>query len=292
MVFNERLTKINLYRNNKNKNYDCIIFGSSRATLLNPSFFKKNTCFNLALTAGKVEEFVKYAEYIKKEGAAPSKIYVGVDAFNFDPKTDFIKNAKVDEPEFVLKPYLFSLQSLDFSYRTFFKKSPSPRYYNKNWEVEVFEDIPKYEPKFSDFTSQEKCTSYRTKYYKQLVDIFPKAEFVAYIPPISAWKSYNRVYARGLTDCQLQRVYQVSKFFDVMYDFAYASPMTSKIENTYDGSHFYPKVNKQIAQVLEGEDKSAGILINKYSLKDYQNFHRTQLKKFLEEQGKIQLWKN
>ncbi|WP_143288337.1 hypothetical protein [Calothrix rhizosoleniae] len=89
----------------------------------------------------------------------------------------------------------------------------------------------------------------------------------------------------------MKGIYQVSQVFDTMYDFSYVSPLTTNINNTYDGSHFYPKINDKIAEVIEGEKSNFGIRVDKLSLDDYQKFHKKKLKLFLKKQGQVKLWK-
>ncbi|BAZ31645.1 hypothetical protein NIES4074_41180 [Cylindrospermum sp. NIES-4074] len=101
---------------------------------------------------------------------------------------------------------------------------------------------------------------------------------------------FNDSYARGILDCQLQGVYETSKIFDTIYDFSYPSEITIRTDNTYDGSHYYPVVYDQIAKVLEGDKSSFGIRINQYTLNEYQQFYRSQLKEFLLNKGEGERW--
>ncbi len=145
---------------------------------------------------------------------------------------------------------------------------------------------PKYEPKFSDKRSQEQCYTSRLKYYRQIRKTFPDAKIVAYVPPISAWELFNTSYSRGLMDCHLGAIYEAGKNYDTTYDFSYPSALTTRTDNTYDGSHYYPDVHKRIAKVLEGERSDVGIRVNEYSLKEYQQFYRSKIEEFLQKQGK------
>lgn len=291
ITFNERLTKTNLYLNNGKKKHDCLIFGSSRTTLLNTYSLKKNNCFNYAFSAGTIEEFVKYAEYVKERGANPKKVYIGVDAFNFGADKKIQHNIKVAEPSPIYESYLFSLDALDLSIKTIRKKTRLPRFYDDEFKVKVFEDTPKYKPELIESKSNKKCNFSRISYYKKLQAVFPKAEFIAYVPPISVWKLYNSSYSNGILNCQLQGIHQVSRLFDKMYDFSYVSPVTTNIDNTYDGSHFYPQVNDNIAEILEGKQSDFGIRVDRMNLNEYQQFHKKQLKEFLDKQGKEELWR-
>jgi hypothetical protein len=291
LAVNERLSKTNLYLDVKNTNYDCFIFGSSRVTLLNSNSLKNNKCFNYAFSGGTIEEFVKYAEFVKQKGASPKKIYLGIDAFNFDPKNKIAANVVVPQPKPIFQPYLFSSDNLNFSIRAIRGDYNLPRFYDREFQAQIIDNAPEYKPKLSKSISNEACNLSRIDSYKKLRNIFPQAEFISYVAPISPWWVYNKSYSRGLMQCQLQGIHQVSRFFDKMYDFSYPSPITTNLKNTYDGSHFYPQVNDKIAEILEGKQSNYGIRVDKMNLDRYQEFYRKRLKEFLDKQGREELWR-
>ncbi len=292
--FNERLTKTNLFLHTDKYKYDCLIFGSSRLTLLNSKSLKKNVCFNYSFSSGKPEEFAKYATYAKEKGVNPKKVYVGIDAFNFnlDHSRALKHKVEVTEPKPVYQSYLLSLDTLEFSLKTItgIGQLSEGRFYDQGFQGRVSNKVPQYKPKFSDKRSKRKCDFSHVSYYKQIRQIFPNAEIIGYVPPISAWKVFNDNYARGLLDCQLEGIYQVAKSYDIAYDFSYPSNLTTRTDNTYDGSHYYPNVHDQIAKVLEGEKTNLGIRVNQYSLNQYQQFHKSKLKEFLQKQGEGSRW--
>src|SRR5258708_18402412 len=75
--FNERLSKINQFLP-KMQDYDCIIFGSSRATLLPEEKVKGYHCFNMAFSDGQASEYQLYAKYLHQRGFAPRLMIVDV----------------------------------------------------------------------------------------------------------------------------------------------------------------------------------------------------------------------
>lgn len=291
MIYDEKLTKTNLYLTTQNHNYDCFIFGSSRTTLLSSNSLSKNKCFNYSFSGGLIEEFVKYAEFIKKKGANPKKIYLGIDHYNFDPKKKVKHNFVVNKPKSIYQYYLFSSDILNLSLRTILRDWNRSMFYDRKFQVKMFVHARKYKPQFSKVESKETCNLYRLKFYKKLRNIFPEAEFISYVPPISGWYLVNNSYSRGLMNCQLQGIHQASHFFDAMYDFSYSSSVTNNTENTYNGSHFYPEVNDRIAAILEGKQSDFGIRVDQMNLDEYQDFHGKRLKEFLEKQGKEELWR-
>lgn len=287
--FNERVSKTNLLLNSDVQQYDCLILGSSRTTLLRSSSFQNQHCFNYAFSAGSIAEFVEYARFAKEHGLNPTTVYVGVDAFNFSPSPYNTVNPKVVEPQAMLRAYL-SLDVLLFSVKTLLQLSPDPRYYNQNFESEVIDHLPEFEPAFYDRQSPSTCDSSKVEYYAQIKNLFPNATVIGYVPPISAWNVVNETYERQVLDCTLAAFYEVSTIFEQLYDFSVPSEVTTAPQKTYDGSHFYPEVHEEVAQVLQGKSNTFGILVNAYSLEDYQQYYKSRVREFLLVEGEGDRW--
>jgi hypothetical protein len=147
-AFNERFAKVNRYLAHPEA-YDCIVFGSSRVTLLNENNIASHACFNFSISAGTPPEFVDYAKYVNAKGRSPELVIVGVDGRNFwrqelvynTPK--FVRD--LGKPPRLFKAYL-SLDVLDFSLRTLFRNSPYPRYYNSEFTVSILPGTLPYRP--------------------------------------------------------------------------------------------------------------------------------------------------
>src|SRR5271170_3701841 len=75
--FNERLAKLNRFLP-RMQDYDCIIFGSSRATLLPQNKIEGYHCFNMAFSDGQAGEYLLYARYLRQRGFAPRIVIVDV----------------------------------------------------------------------------------------------------------------------------------------------------------------------------------------------------------------------
>src|SRR5579862_412653 len=137
--FNERLAKLNQFLP-RMRNYDCIIFGTSRATLLPEEKVKDYHCFNMAFSDGQASEYLLYAEYLRQRGFAPRLIIVDVKREEFvgpvhEPEVpDFIRTG--DAPPSIFATYL-SLDALDFSIRTLRRDSPHHRFYDTNFAVNL-----------------------------------------------------------------------------------------------------------------------------------------------------------
>src|SRR6266566_6256062 len=59
--FNERLSKI-IYFLPRMQNYDCVIFGTSRATLRSEERIEGYHCYNMAFSDGQGSEYLAYAK--------------------------------------------------------------------------------------------------------------------------------------------------------------------------------------------------------------------------------------
>lgn len=289
-AFNERITKTNLFLRTKDKNYDCVILGSSRVIALNQSQFTNNKCFNYGLKGGQIRDFTQYAQFLQSEGLNPQKIYIGVDGLNFIKTTrPPVKPLDISTvaTQSAYHAYL-SADVLLFSLMTLFGISPDPgNYYDQNFEPADFANPPVYQPKFYQPASSLQCDLSIVKEFADLRKFFPEAEFIGYVPPRSAWSLVNDTYRKDLMDCYLNAFYQISQAYDVMYDFALPSEVTKNPDNTYDGSHFSVKVNNRVADTLQGKSTGFGFKINQYSFPEYRKMYKVKIEEFLAEHNEL-----
>jgi hypothetical protein len=124
-MFDERLSKANQYLKRRSSHpYNCIIFGSSRTTLLNESLLRDPfRCFNFSFSGGRIQEFLAHAKWLKNRGLNPDYVILGIDDFNFVQSSKelnisgFIKQSS--DPPSIFYSY-YSLDALDMSFRLFF----------------------------------------------------------------------------------------------------------------------------------------------------------------------------
>lgn len=290
-IFNERVAKVNLLFQDPDA-YDCLIFGSSRLTLLNQTQIEGYSCANLAFSAGKVEEFLAYAGYLARQGMRPKLIIVGVDGNNFLTKA----RQALEVPEFVqldepppglLKSYL-SLSALDFAQRSLRRQSPMPRYYDESFIGRVLEDSPSFTPpgNLSSRSLRSAFDSGRVDLYRQLRNVFPDARFWGFVPPVSAWDIAESRYLSDILDPYLEAVFNTAKLFDVLYDFSAPSSVTRRRDNTYDGSHYFPEVYAVIVRRLQKAPTETpadhfGLPVHAMSHEHYQKAFKDALHLFL-----------
>lgn len=294
-AFNERVSKTNLFLRTKHKNYDCLILGSSRVIALNVSNFKLKNCFNYSIKGGEIPDFLSIAKFVKEQGFSPKIVYVGVDEFNFVQRerankdnTDFSKFATPS----IFQAYLSS-DVLMFSLMTLLGQSPDPaNYYNSNFEVDEFATKPIFKQEFFKPLPPQKCDMQIVNSYIELRNAFPNAKMIGYVPPRAAVSVINETYGRKITDCTLEAFHKVAQAYDGMYDFSVPSELTKNPDNTFDGSHFSPKANDQVAAVLQGKADDIAIKVDKYSLTDYQKLYKGKLKEFLKEKGELKRFRD
>lgn len=289
--WNERIAKTNLWLQNY-KSYDCFVIGTSRATLLNTSFLKDNRCFNYSFSGGKLEELVNYAEYIKQKEINPAKVYVEIEPSSLNRRSQAREFQAVQDPAPMYQTYFFSLNTLWLSLKTVIRLYPYARLYDQNFQVQLSDDIPDYEPEFSvENEDHNGCDLKRVQLFGRLKELFPDASVIGFVAPVSAWRVYNTQYANGLLDCQLTGVHQLSGVFDAIYDFSIPSAITAKTDNTYDGNHYYPAVFQKVADVLEGRRSRFGINVNQYALSDYKALYGRGIKAFLARVDAEERWR-
>lgn len=260
--FNERQSKINLLLRHA-KDYNCIILGSSRSTLMPSDSFAPYRCFNLSFSGGQIEEFIAYADYLDNIDLHPQLVVIGVDGFNFrkedrDKPTipDFVQKKLF--PPGVLTTYL-SIDSLAMSWQSLFKRGTS-RYYNRDFDCVIYPDAPRFDPdNFEHTEGQKRIDAIRrlsipyiaknADLYGVLVKRFRNARVIGYVPPISAWH-INDMAHRGLLDGYVNALYQTAQNFPRMVDFSVPNIQTIRTDNTYDGSHYSVSTNRDIAHIL------------------------------------------
>ncbi|MFT5721800.1 MAG: hypothetical protein ACI9W6_002116 [Motiliproteus sp.] len=280
--FNERVSKLNRLLKHRD-DYDCLILGSSRVTLLDERQLDVGRCYNLSFSGGSVAEFIAFAKYLQQQGVAPQTLVVGIDDFNFSQQTitpdlpDFVAENQAPDP--LVRSYL-SLSVLGFSWRALYGSDEArllPRYYDEQLICRVRENPPVYVTageieKYSSL--QEIFRAERAAYYLELRGLFPQARFIAYVPPISLWITLGREQGGSLPG-YLRAIYESAQFFDQAWDFSAPSTITADASRTYDGSHYDLEANAQIARVLNGEQSTEGLALTGLSFDAYRSaFYR------------------
>ncbi|HAC56907.1 MAG: hypothetical protein CMI62_06365 [Parvibaculum sp.] len=282
-AFNERLSKTNLFLSRQGE-YDCVIFGDSRVTLLPEQKIEGYRCFNFAFSAGKAEEALAYARYLGSTGFSPRLVIMGVPGAAFRERI-----GGTDIPEFVREgqapksPYLayLSLDALFMSWQTLFGASPLDRIYDETFTCRVAPGSPDYDPAvpIRDIFAGRFTGTQRVSFYDDMREIFPNAELVGYVPPISAWAI--KAYAdRGWLKDYIEAIHLASTKFDRFKDYGVPSAMTTNVGNTYDGTHYSEESNSLIASNLLLQEDDGSLNLKKLDVREMTSIYAARLKRY------------
>ena len=285
--FNERLAEIIRFLP-RLQEYDCIIFGTSRASLLPEEKIQGYHCYNLSVSDGQAREYLLYAKYLQERGFAPRLMIVDVKRADFiGPEQalevpDFIRDGA--GPPSIFASYL-SIDALDFSIRTLRGDAPHHRYYNQDFraELEVRSKRHRYDPKgpIKPEPAPFGVHPERAAAYVELRRQFPAARAIGYIPPESAW----RIAAFSLTgqlDAYLAAVGKVATAYDEFRDFSIPSKLTEGKEGTYDGSHYSRAVNARVLAGLMADQSDLAVDWRREDLAAVTALYHRRLAEFME----------
>jgi len=285
--FNERLAEIIRFLP-RLQEYDCIIFGTSRASLLPEEKIQGYHCYNLSVSDGQAREYLLYAKYLRERGFAPRLMIVDVKRADFiGPEQalevpDFIRDGA--GPPSIFASYL-SIDALDFSIRTLRGDAPHHRYYNQDFraELEVRSKRHRYDPKgpIKPEPAPFGVHPERAAAYVELRRQFPAARAIGYIPPESAW----RIAAFSLTgqlDAYLAAVGKVATAYDEFRDFSIPSKLTEGKEGTYDGSHYSRAVNARVLAGLMADQSDLAVDWRREDLAAVTALYHRRLAEFME----------
>jgi hypothetical protein len=285
--FNERLSKINQFLP-RLRDYDCLIIGSSRATLLPVESLTGYRCVNFAFSDGQIGEFLLYARYLRARGMAPKLLIVDLRREDFigplppPDVPDFIRTGAA--PPSIFASYL-SLDALGFSIRTLQGDAPHHRYYDPNFDarLEVRSAKHRYNPAspVEPMPPPFDVHPERAELYIELRQIFPRARAIGYVPPESA----SRIAAFSLTgglDAYLGAIGRIATAYDEVLDFAIPSSLTESPQGTYDGSHYSETVGAEIATALLNDKPEPGIDWRRNDLSTITMLYHLRLREFLD----------
>ena len=285
--FNERLAEI-IRLLPRLQDYDCLILGTSRASLLPEEKIQGYRCYNLSISDGQAPEYLLYAKYLRERGFAPRLVIVDVKRAEFlGPEQtvevpDFVRDGA--GPPSIFASYL-SLDALDFSIRTLRGDAPHHRYYDPDFraQLEVRSKRHRYDPKGPIEPQPEPFDVHaeRAAAYIEVRRQFPMARAIGYIPPESAW----RIAAFSLTgqlDAYLAAIGQVAAAYDEFLDFSIPSALTEGKEGTYDGSHYARALNARVLAGLMADQSDLAVDWRRENLETITTLYHHRLARFME----------
>lgn len=254
-TWNERQAKVNRLNWYKGE-INTLVLGTSRSTFLKEQLVDPEGAFNFSFSGAKLHEYLVYSNYLKNSGYDPSRIIIEVSRSQVSVGSfEFIDSA-VNISRSNLITDQVSIDTLRFSINTLLSRSPLPRYYSPNFEVEVLEGLPVYKPNMSSQNSLR--VNYNIDHsmglLQKLKGEFPNAQFVVFIPPLDAYNQ-KRLYEADRVGF-IEAIASLDSVFDLVIDFSLPSEVTLSPENTYDGSHYYPDVMDDVVWFLNSSNYS------------------------------------
>jgi hypothetical protein len=279
---NDRTSKINLIRQNLHA-YDCLIFGSSVGTLLDPTKIGGYKCFNAAFSAATAEELLVYAHYLKKLGVSPKLVIVQVDPADLGTP----RPSTLEMPEFILKgrspaPALLAYLSFDvfwFSVRSALGMLERDSWYTPEFIVRTRPGRQPMTPtralewdgQFDNFGREALAV------YAELLDTWPEARKIGFVSFVNAWvvAAWQK---ESKLEAYLETIYAASELFDEFYDFSAPSNITVDLALTNDGLHFSESANDLIAARLSRHDSSLGLAVRRFSYAKFKDRYLSRVR--------------
>jgi hypothetical protein len=258
-VFNERLSKTNLFYKNQNK-YDCILFGSSISTTINASLFKKNKCFNYSFSAGGIEEYYLVLSYFYKK-IKLNKVYIEIpNTTNIDHQT--LAKFKKSFPDIEINgfiPPIFtqSLLNIDESRSQNQAQIKAPNlpdfFYNSNAEAKPESFFFAYSSSrvfIMSVKSLLKITDYKNSYDQNFVGF-------VYNKTISKKIQKKKIIIDTNIKSRIEYLalfrYNLKNSLDNIYDFSLPTESANSYLYTYDGSHYFENFLNLLPSIIENK---------------------------------------
>lgn len=285
--FNERQSKLNLAKK-RASDADCVIYGSSRATLLDGRYFAERQCFNMAVSEGLAPEFPHYARALKQAGLQAKWVVLGADDLSFFNPPDR-NNApawlRESRPAPMWWQDYLALDALQFSLRALAGKSPTPRYYRPDFSIAIEAGRRVYRPSPDELVplalpaAEQDLSQRRTAYpdfmdaYRQLQAAHADAHWMVYVPPISLWRLAGMI-RRGELEDYLDSIHRLTTLGAPVMDFSVPSALTADASATYDGSHFDLASNRRLAAMMMAGECEDCLRVDRLTRSQYRDaFH-------------------
>lgn len=279
--YNERYSKLNVFLQDPLK-YDCVILGSSTATLLDAKKISGYTCHNISFSRAHLQEYTDYLRFMKRHMEHIKLVVVGFDGYVLvDKESDvdhgvpaFVRNdGPLPSP---IRAYI-GLGPFTASVKNLLDYTVSGRYYDKQFTAQILPSAGRYRPEDEGFDANfQQRFSHAIGYFdtaklshiRDLRAVAKDAKFVAYVPPIAAeYIAFLKV--ENKLDNYLEAMYRSAEEFDAFYDFTVPSKFTKNPENTNDGMHYKRDINDEIAATVVDGNPRFGIDLKNTKFEDY-----------------------
>ena len=291
-TYNERISK-SVWLDRHHPTLDCLILGSSRASLIDTRDIPNSRCFNYSVGGGTLADSLHLARFAGQKIDGLTTVFVAVEDFNWiRPSALDLKNPSRFSQGIHAKlspfSHYFGLSALWMSVRTLLDSSPSPRYYGRDFSIQVRAGTPAMAdgvprnvlPVLQLSEAQiKKNISAVSEAIQGIRAVFPRCRLVGFVPFTS-----KEIIAANLdrvgVDRYMEAQISLAAGFDDFYDFSIISNVTTDLDAAYDGDHYFPKTNALLMkQMVLQEESEISVRINASTrlMPDFLNRYRAKL---------------
>ncbi len=299
LPINERAQKTN-YLAYGGADYDTLIIGNSRATLINQNDLNGKKAFNYSVSAIATSEYEDYIAFaLKRSGGKIKTVYISSSFAsanievqkNIEKTPDYYISKSQDT--FYRLSMLMSLNMFRYSLRTLKENLYKPKkgvHYDRNNVAYIIpfeksgqdyifiKDINAYDNIYTNVFRYDR-DDFRSRLNK-IVAANPTVRFVAFSLPVTT-QMHCLVKKAGLATAYEEWITDMVDVFGSLHHFEYIHSVADDRANFMDANHFYPEVGTMIMnrmQVMEKElPGDFGILINRDNLERQLVFLRKNL---------------
>ncbi len=267
--------------------YNALLLGSSRTTLINQNDFEGLKVFNYAVSMMMPQEYKEYIEFAKKrKGGEFEYIILALDFFG----TNKLQKAENPKPiiENTTSPFyryklLFSIDALKNSAANIRRYITGKKYRRSYDRHNVATTDPLTPQQAKAIIERRKHWEERYAYnenYKNILEDLkksnPKSKFIVFTTPVSSHlfklminEGHLKEYERWLKE--------LVEVFGKVTNFMTENSITKDyVHNFVDTNHFYPRIGKMIAHKVLGIPdpsipKDFGDVLTKENINDYIN---------------------
>ena len=273
--FNERIQKSVYLKYKSNLEYDSILFGSSRATYYNATYFHNMNLYNYSFSGSTPSEYLEYLIFAKKYNKKGFKnIILALDFYTYSKNSKIQSlNAKDDNKiSFFIKNY-FTIDTLKYSLiniKRSILNTTGHRSYSRNnivFSNFIDENIVRIRANNRAVNYYENFNA--SKDYKKILDKIvnqnKESRFIVFIPPLSKPFLKEIFSNKTLTKFYFEWLTILVSTFENVYSFSIKSELTNNYTKySLDGDHFYPNISNEVAKnlTMKESEKKYFIKIN------------------------------
>jgi len=289
-LFDERVQKTNLLLNT-NTQYDTLLLGSSRVTVMASRHFRNGDAFNYSISSATPYEYEECIAIALLRHPVRT-VYIGLDFFGptgHHPTPVHKSVPAAIEPMRKLGT-LLSTDGLKYAYRTVrMSLGLSAKEY---YDYEYVRHWPPYNSHKKEAMRNQFLTAWKnlgpnyqwnpplSEISKDLHNKFKQIKFVVFTTPVSSFMFDEMM--RDRLPAYENWIRLIVQEFGAVYDFMGHNSLTNDLNNYVDEQHYLPPVGEAIVHRLEGRTGFApddfGVLVTPDNLEEHLNVMRQQAK--------------